>query len=269
MDALHAKVVTATGELAIAHHVVAVAAPTLVFLHDSLGCIQTWRDFPQVLAEQTGCNYLIYDRLGHGTSTAHPQGQIRQQHYLETEADTLMELLQRLEISQPILFGHSDGASIALIAGAKYSSEIRGLLLEAPHIFVEELTLEGVRQARENYPAGILKQMLTKYHGTKTDDVFYAWADTWLSENFRDWNIEDLLPQISCPCLLMQGKQDQYGTVRQIDGIANNIAGTVQIEMLKNVGHAPHKEAPSLTLELSATFVKNIKSTEGLPSSSS
>ncbi|MEO0877142.1 MAG: alpha/beta hydrolase, partial [Bacteroidota bacterium] len=229
---MQSKVAISSGELAIVHRVEVAGAPTLVFLHDSLGCIQTWRDFPHELATQTGCNYLIYDRLGHGASSSHPQGRRRQQGYLEAEADILIDLLQRLHVSQPLLFGHSDGASIALIAAAQNGNNIKGLILEAPHIFVEDITLEGVHKTRENYPGGILKQLLTKYHGDKTDDVFYAWADTWLSAGFRTWNIEHLLPQISCPCLIVQGEQDEYGTMWQLEGIANSISGAAKVEVI-------------------------------------
>ncbi len=248
------------GELAIIHEVIAAEAPTLVFLHDSLGCIQTWRDFPGLLAQKTSCNYLVYDRLGHGESSPHPQGRRRHQGYLEAEADVLNALLRQLNISNPILFGHSDGASIALIAAAQPSNNIKGILLEAPHIFVEEITLESVHQAREAYPGGLLKQLLAKYHGVNTDDVFYAWANTWLSEEFRHWNIEHLLPQIDTPCLVLQGEEDQYGTMRQVDGIANQVTGRVQVEVLEGVGHAPHKENSDLIMAFSTAFVDTIRS---------
>ena len=253
------KVSVEEGQLAVVHEVISAQAPTLVFLHDSLGCIQTWRDFPEQLAQTINCNYLIYDRLGYGDSSPDPLARSRKKDYLEIEAERLNDLLVSLSISTPILFGHSDGASIALIAAAKQGNRIAGLILEAAHIFVEEITLAGVREARANYPNWLLRGKLQKYHGTKADDVFYSWADTWLREDFRDWSIEAILPQISCPCLIIQGEKDEFGTLRQVEGIEKNIAGPTQRKVLQNVGHSPHKEDRDSTLRVSAAFVEIIK----------
>ena len=171
----------------------------------------------------------------------------------------LNELLDRLSIAKPILFGHSDGASIALIAAAKPGNRIAGLIVEAAHIFVEELTLAGVRQAYEAYPNELFRAKLQKYHGTKADDVFYSWTETWLSEDFCDWSIESMLLQITCPCLVIQGEKDEFGTLQQVEGIVQGVAGPVRKEIIKNAGHSPHKTHKDLTLRRSTAFVEIIK----------
>jgi pimeloyl-ACP methyl ester carboxylesterase len=150
------------GQLAIVYEVASQNAPTLLFLHDSFGCIRTWRDFPSLLAQQTNCNYLIYDRLGYGASSPDPTALDRKNDYLEKEADILNRMITELGIANPILFGHSDGGSIALIAASKENSLIKGILVEAAHIFVEEITLAGIRQAKEDYQNGSLRRKLTK-----------------------------------------------------------------------------------------------------------
>ena len=247
------------GELAFVHQQAIVDAPTLIFLHDSLGCIKTWRDFPAQLAGQTGCNYLVYDRIGYGESSPDPQARHRKTDYLEVEAMALNELLGRLDISKPILFGHSDGGSIALIAAAQKGNRIAGVIAEAAHVLVEEVTLQGIRNVNDYYPSGLLRNKLLKYHGEKADDVFYSWAHTWLSEEFRGWNIESSLSQISCPCLVIQGEQDEFGSLRQVDSIANKVRGAVQKKIIEKVGHSPHKENSALTLDISSAFVEIIK----------
>ena len=249
----------AGGELALVYGRGVDGAPTLVFLHDSLGCIETWRGFPEQLAQATGCNYLVYDRLGYGQSSPDPDALRRQKDYMHKEAVVLNELLQRLDLTQPILFGHSDGATIALIAAAQEGNRIAGLIVEAPHIFVEEVTLAGVQKAFDSYPNELFRAKLQKYHGAKADDVFYSWTKTWLSNDFRDWSIESLLPQISCPCLIIQGEKDEFGTLRQVEGIVQSVSGPVRKEIVKNTGHSPHKTHKDLTLRSSAKFVEIMK----------
>ena len=155
-------------------------APILVFLHDSLGSITLWRDFPYKIAETTHCNLLIYDRKGYGKSEPFTTVK-RSNDYLEREAETLYSLLTQLSITNAILFGHSDGGSIALIAAAKYPNLIKGVIAEAAHIFVEQETLNGIETAVKSYKETDLKSRLQKYHGPKTDDLFHAWTDTWLN----------------------------------------------------------------------------------------
>ncbi|MCX2739320.1 alpha/beta fold hydrolase [Pontibacter anaerobius] len=231
--------------------------PVLVFLHDSLGCIKLWRDFPEQLAKATGCSALVYDRQGYGESSPF-QSIKRGQDYLEREADVLEQLLEQLQVTKAILFGHSDGGSIALIAAAKYKSRIAGIITEGAHVFVEEVTLAGIRAAVTAYQTTNLPEKLQKYHGDKTDDVFHAWADTWLSENFRNWNIEHYLPSIRCPVLVIQGEADEYGTQAQVEAIETQVQGPAQQLLIPEIGHSPHREAKYVVLSQSAAFIKAI-----------
>ncbi|WP_091507780.1 alpha/beta fold hydrolase [Flexibacter flexilis] len=228
---------------------------TLVFLHDSLGCAVLWRDFPQQLAQKTDCAYLVYDRQGYGQSA--PFGaQPRQQDYMEKEADVLAALLEQLGIGNAVLFGHSDGGTIALLAAAKYPEIVVGVVTEGAHVFVEEITLKGIREAVESYQTTNLPEKLAKYHGSKTDGVFWAWAATWLSEMYRDWNIEHFLPKIQCPVLVIQGENDEFGTLAQVEAIVSQVSGQAEQLILPAVGHNPHKEAQAETIEVVAAFLQ-------------
>ena len=233
----------------------ALHRPTLVFLHDSLGCIQLWRNFPEKLAEATACNALIYDRLGYGRSA--PAGpEKREKDYLEKEAHVLVKVLQKAGIQQAILFGHSDGGSIALIAAAEYPELINGIITEGAHVFVEDITLAGIREAVKAYETTSLPQKLAKYHGNKTEWVFYAWTDTWLSPRFRDWNIEQYLPKIKCPVLVIQGGEDEYGSIRQVEAIVEQVKGPAEQLIIAGAGHSPHKEAAEVTLTGANEFLR-------------
>jgi pimeloyl-ACP methyl ester carboxylesterase len=230
--------------------------PTIIFLHDSLGCIALWRDFPKNLGRATNCNALIYDRQGYGQSD--PFGGIpRKPDYMELEADVLNELLTALDISNVILFGHSDGGSISLIAAAKYPIHIKGIITEGAHIFVEEISLNGIHDTIAAYNATNLKERLEKYHGEKAEAVFWAWAGTWLKDEYRSWNIEGFLPQVCCPVLVMQGENDEFGSIAQVNGIVNQVSGDASELVIPSGGHNPHKEVPDLILQHSAEFVRN------------
>lgn len=228
---------------------------TLVFLHDSLGCTVLWRDFPQQLAHQTGCAYLVYDRQGYGQSDPFGE-QPRQQDYMEKEADVLAALLQKLNIEKAVLFGHSDGGTIALLTAAKYPERVIAVATEGAHVFVEEITLAGIRAAVESYQNSNLPEKLAKYHGSKTDSVFWAWAATWLSEMYRNWNIEHFLPQIQCPVLVIQGENDEFGTLAQVEAIVSQVSGKSQKILIPSIGHSPHKEAPETTITAVAAFLQ-------------
>jgi pimeloyl-ACP methyl ester carboxylesterase len=229
--------------------------PTLVFLHDSLGCIALWRDFPNQLAEATRCNVLVYDRHGYGKSHAFESSE-RRKDYLELEAEVLKDLLEACQIEEAILFGHSDGGSIALIAAAKFPQRIKAILVEGAHIFVEELTLAGIRQAVQAYRTTNLKSRLEQYHGDKTDHVFQAWAQTWLRPDYRYWTIEPFLPMIQCPVLVIQGEKDEYGTLLQVNGITSGVCGPVFQYIVPQAGHTPHKEAAPQTLQRATKFIQ-------------
>ena len=231
--------------------------PTIVLLHDSLGCIELWRDFPEKLSEVAKCNVLVYDRHGYGKS--HPfLYDKRDNDYMELEADMLNELLDFWKIDKAILFGHSDGGSIALLTAAKYPEKILGIITEGAHVLVEEVTLNGIKEAIELYKTTDLKIKLKKYHGDKTEEMFWAWAGTWTTEDFRNWNMERFLPAIMCPSLIIQGENDEYGTLDQVEKIFKQVKGVSSKLILPNIKHTPHKEAPEVVLNNSAEFISNL-----------
>jgi pimeloyl-ACP methyl ester carboxylesterase len=231
--------------------------PTLVFLHDSLGCIKLWRDFPEQLGNAGGRNVLVYDRQGYGRSS--PFGEIKRDNgYLETEAGILDALLTECGIADAVLFGHSDGGSISLIAAAQYPDRIRGVITEGAHIFVEEITLAGIKDAVNAYGNTNLKEKLAKYHGAKTDAVFHAWADTWQTDEYRTWNIEHFLPGIKCPVLVIQGENDEYGSLEQVDRIVEQVSGKAQRLIIPSAGHTPHKEVKETVLEHAVAFINEL-----------
>lgn len=224
------------------------ARPTLVFLHDSLGCIALWRDFPERVAAAAGYDALVYDRRGYGQSSPFAAG-ARTPAYLEQEADVLPRLLTACGVERAVLFGHSDGGSIALVAAARYPELVRGVVSEGAHVFVEEVTLAGIREARDALRTTDLAARLARYHGEKTSGVTAAWIDCWLSPAFRDWNIERYLPQVRCPVLVLQGEHDEYGSDEQVRAIARGVAGPVHEWLVPGVGHTPHRDAAELVLE--------------------
>jgi len=228
-------------------------APTLVFLHEGLGSIALWRDFPARVAAATGCAALIYSRYGYGRSQglAAP----REVGYMHEEAlETLPPLLAALDIAAPILIGHSDGASIALIHAADGRWKVRGLILEAPHVFVEDVTVVSIAEAKEAWHKTDLRQRLSRYHAD-VDGAFMGWNDIWLHPDFRTWNIEAVLPQIACPVLVIQGVDDEYGTPAQLAAIETQVAGPVESVLLPECKHSPHRDQPEKTLEAMARFV--------------
>ncbi|MFZ4927529.1 alpha/beta fold hydrolase [Chryseobacterium sp. Mn2064] len=228
--------------------------PTIVFLHDSLGSVQLWRDLPAKLAETTQCNTLAYDRLGYGKSYPMPTHE-RPVNYMELEADILNDLLTELNISKAILFGHSDGGTIALITAAKYPERVNTVICEAGHIFVEEVTLKGVYDAWEAYKTTNLPERLQKYHGDKVETLFRAWTETWTRDDYRSWNIEYLLKNITSPLLFIQGEADEYGTLDQVEKTITQVSGDAEKYIISGVGHTPHKEVPELVLEKVTEFI--------------
>lgn len=229
-----------------------VAARPIVFLHEGLGSISLWRDFPQQVADATGCEAIVYSRYGYGNSDA-LQGD-RAVRFLHDEAwQTLPELLDKLNIHDPLLFGHSDGASIALIHAGSGLRPVSGVMVLAPHVMVEEFGLIGIRQARERYLTTDLKQRLARHHNDP-DSAFWGWNNIWLHPDFRAWNIEEYLPQISCPVLAIQGEDDEYGTMEQLNRIATQVPD-VELLKLPNCGHSPHRDQPEAVLRATVRFV--------------
>lgn len=233
----------------------AAGRPTLVLLHDSLGCITVWRDFPERLAAALGCRALVYDRRGYGRSSAFGPAP-RTPGYLEAEADVLARVLDACGVPEAVLFGHSDGGSIALVAAAREPARVRAVVTEGAHVFVEERTLAGIRDAREALRTTDLRDRLRRHHGDRTDGVTAAWIDVWLSPGFRDWSIAHHLPHVRCPTLVLQGADDEYGTPEQVHAIARGVAGPVRTRLLPGVGHTPHRAAPDEVLRLTTAFLR-------------
>lgn len=217
----------------------------LVFLHEGLGSIAAWRDFPRAVADQLGAPALVYSRKGYGRST-HVTGP-RVLDYLQREAwDVLPALLTALEVEKPFLVGHSDGGSIALLYAMRF--EPRAIAVMAPHVFVEDVTLDGVRVTREAWDAGGLRERLARVHDDP-DGAFLGWNDAWLDPGFRHWNIEAELGAIRCPVLAIQGIDDQYGTMEQLDRIARGVRTPCTLLKLEQCGHSPQRDQPQAVID--------------------
>lgn len=230
-------------------------APALVFLHEGLGSMDLWRDFPDDVATATGHPGLVYSRAGHGRSD--PVRERRTPGFMHYEALVVLpRLLDELGVVEPILIGHSDGASIALIhAGAGHP--VSGLVLLAPHVFVEPESIIGIEAARVRFETTDLAERMARYH-LDPHATFRGWNAIWLDPAFRDWNIEDLLPGIKCPTLLIQGVDDEYGTLAQLDAIERGVAGPAERLVLEDCGHSPHLAQPGRVLQATTGFVSAI-----------
>ena len=230
--------------------------PTLVFLHDALGSIRQWRDFPRALVAATGHAALVFER--HGSGFSGPLTRPRSRDYLVHEArEVLPAVLAACSIERPLLIGHSDGATIALLYAAAFPDRARALVSIAGHVFVEDLTLQGIRAAQRAYRETDLRERLAKYHGDSVDSLFAGWTDTWLAPGFRDWDITAQLAAIRCPVLVIQGDRDEYGTARQVEAITGGVSGPARAWLVPDCGHAPHLQAPQSVTEGVARFVGN------------
>ncbi|WP_063934293.1 alpha/beta fold hydrolase [Azospirillum thiophilum] len=231
-------------------------APTLVFLHEGLGCVAIWRDFPDRLAAATGCGALVYSRQGYGGSS--PCRLPRPLHYHDDEADgVLPALLDRLGVTGDLVpVGHSDGATIALLAAAgRLGPRILLAIAEAPHVFVEDVTIAGIETACTAWRSGALRRGLERLHGDNTEAAFRGWSETWLEPRFRAWNVEDRLPAIAKPLLVIQGVDDEYATAAQYDAIAAKAGGPVSVLVLEDCGHTPHRDQPDRVLAAMAEAI--------------
>ena len=230
--------------------------PTLVFLHEGLGSMRQWRDFPLRVARATGCAALVYSRYGYGHSDVleEPRRSVRFMH--EEALEALPEVLAETGIRAPVLVGHSDGASIAIIyAGAGHP--VRALALMAPHVFVEEVCIRSIEQAKREFESTDLPHKLGRYHRDPRRS-FYLWNDVWLDPAFLDWNIEEYLPGISCPVLAIQGEDDVYGTMAQLQAIALKVKGPCELVELKRCGHSPFRDQPDATLDALVRFIDGL-----------
>jgi len=239
-------------------------APTLVLLHEGLGCVSMWKDFPAKLAARTGYGVLVYSRPGYGKSD--PVKLPRPLSYMHDEAfDVLPHVLDQAGVRKTILVGHSDGASIATIyAGGRQDFRVRGLVLVAPHFFVEDVSIASIAAAKLAYETGDLRARLARHHGENVDVAFHGWNDAWLDPGFRAWRIDDAVAHVRVPILIVQGRDDQYGTLAQIRLAETDAYCPVETAVLADCGHSPHIDRPAETLEALAEFIHRLSAHEGL-----
>ena len=233
------------------------AAPVIVMLHEGLGCVGLWGDFPDRLAAVTGAGVFAYSRAGYGRSS--PVNLPRPITFMEDEArDVLPRLLASIGFRRGLLLGHSDGASIAAIhAGSVQDHRVRGLVLIAPHFLTEEMGIAEIARARAAFAATDLRAKLARWHDD-VDIAFKGWSDAWLDPDFRNWNITDALAYIRVPILIVQGERDQYGTARHIEVAQQECTRPVDVALLPGIGHAPHREAPAATLRAVSDFANRL-----------
>jgi pimeloyl-ACP methyl ester carboxylesterase len=233
-------------------------APLVVFLHEGLGSVSMWRDFPQRLCDAAGCRGLVYSRPGYGRSSPRAAGETWGPDFMHRQAhDVLPALLAALHVDTaahpPWLFGHSDGGSIALLHAARFTQRVAGAIVLAPHILVEALSVASIAKARSSYLEGDLRARLAKHHDD-ADSAFWGWNDIWLNPVFMAWSIEAEIAAIRCPLLAVQGLDDEYGTLEQIRGIARRAPQTELLE-LPDCGHSPHRDQPERLIARAAAFI--------------
>lgn len=242
--------------------------PTLVFLHEGLGSVRMWRDWPARLCAQIGCSGWVYSRQGYGQSDpvvdvrgasvqigAQRRGRLLPDYMHREALDVLPKVLRALGINRPVLLGHSDGGTIALLHAAHH--DVRGCIVMAPHVMVEEVSVRAIAQAREAFLNGPLRERLSAYHAD-VDGAFWQWNDVWLSEAFRTFDIRPELGTIRAPLLAIQGENDAYGTLAQIDDIAAQVP-QAQLLKLPHCGHSPHRDQPELVAQAIKTFWAKIR----------
>ena len=226
--------------------------PLMVFLHEGLGSVSMWRDFPALLCEALDCRGLVYSRPGYGRSTPRPHDQVWGPDFMHHQAHTVLPVLLRTlgidtTAEPPWLFGHSDGGSIALLHAARFAQAVAGAVVLAPHIRVEAVSVASIAAARQAYTDTDLRQRLARHHDDP-DSAFFGWNDVWLSPAFRAWSIEDEIATITCPLLAVQGLDDEYGTLEQIRGIARRVPQT-RLLALPGCGHSPHRDQPQAVID--------------------
>ncbi len=226
--------------------------PTVVFLHEGLGSVAMWKDFPARFCSDHGFKGLVFSRYGYGRSTPKPADEHWTPDFMHAQAhEVLPALLDHLQITTPWLFGHSDGGSIALLHAARF--EPAGIVVVAPHIRVEDVSIASIERAREAFATTDLRARLARHHADP-DSAFRGWNDVWLSPAFRHWNIEDELATIRCPVLAVQGEDDEYGTLAQIRGIAAKLPAT-ELLVIARCGHSPHRDQPALLAQAASRFI--------------
>lgn len=230
------------------------AAPVMVFLHEGLGSVAMWKDFPDTLCRKLGMRGLVYSRPGYGASTPRAPDEHWGTDFMHQQAQTILPaLLAKLHIQNPWLFGHSDGGSIALLFAAHFPAVPAGVIVVAPHIMVEDMSIASIRSVREAYLQQGLRERLARYH-RDVDSAFFGWNTIWLAPAFRDWNIEAELGTIRCPLLAIQGEDDEYGSLQQVFGIRDKLPAT-QVVVLLACGHSPHRDQPEKLTDAVQQFV--------------
>ena len=224
----------------------------VVFLHEGLGSVAMWKDFPERFCVDHGLRGLVFSRGGYGRSTPKPADERWAPDFLHVQAHTVLPaLLTELQIERPWLFGHSDGASIALLHAARF--DVAGIVVVAPHLFVEALSIASIEKARDAYATTDLRTRLGRYHDDP-DSTFHGWNDVWLDPAFRSWNIESELDTIRCPVLAVQGEDDEYGTLDQIRAIARRVPRT-ELLVIAKCGHSPQRDQPAALAAAAARFI--------------
>lgn len=227
----------------------------LVLLHDSLGCVALWRDFPLQLAQATGRTVIAYDRLGFGASAAHPST-LPTSFVADEARQGFAAVLAHFGLQAFVALGHSVGGGMAVCCAATYPRQCQALITIAAQTFVEDRTLTGIRQAQAEFAQPGAMDRLAKYHGSKAQWVLHAWTDTWLSEAFAHWRLDALLPQVQCPTLALHGELDEYGSAIHPQTIAALVQGPGSFHLLADCGHVPHKQALPQTLNLIKTWIE-------------
>ena len=233
----------------------AAEQPVMVFLHEGLGSVSLWKDFPDQLCARIGMRGLVYSRPGYGKSTPRAHDEYWAADFMHRQAyEVLPSLLVQLGVQNPWLFGHSDGASIALLYAAKFPSALKGAIVVAPHLFIEDISIHSIKLAREAYLQQGLRERLARHHDD-VDSAFFGWNDVWLSEAFEHWNIEKIVPAIRCPLLALQGEQDEYGSLHQVLRIRELLPST-EVVTLANCGHSPHRDQAASLMSAVETFIQ-------------
>jgi pimeloyl-ACP methyl ester carboxylesterase len=232
----------------------AVYSPVpLVLLHDSLGCVDLWRDFPATLAHRLGRAVVAYDRLGFGRSS--PREELPSADFIREEAEEVFPaVLGRLGIAEFAAFGHSVGGAMALVAASRAGDRCKAVVSESAQAFVEDRTVAGVRAARAQFERPEQFERLRRWHGEKARWVLDAWTEVWLSPGFASWTLGPDLPRVRCPVLLIHGDQDEYGSVQFPAFIRDRVGGPAEMHVLGGCGHVPHRERPDEVIELVARF---------------
>lgn len=235
--------------------------PLVVFLHEGLGSVAMWKNFPQALCDAAHVRGLVFSRPGYGRSTPRVSSECWEASFMHDQAyDVLPALLEALAVRENIwLLGHSDGGSIALLFAARFPDRVNGLIVMAPHLMVEEYGLSSIRAARAAYVTTDLKEKLRRYHDD-VDSAFRGWNDIWLDPSFRSWTIEHELASITCPILAVQGLEDEYGTLAHIHGIARRLSQTQLLE-IPNCGHSPHRDQPIALINAISDFMRRTSRT--------